>query len=281
MLLVLYLIGGAFDMKAKLGLILSALFVMLLAVGCAQTTTTTTTQNGSGEGRVVFTATDAAADMGAVSEITMTIDSVQVHSQTEGWVTVTNEDRVVNLLELKAESAHALIADAELDAGTYDQIRLDVKEVIVTDNRGEHEAKLPSNTLSFKGDLEVEANQTSSASFDFLADQSLHMTGKGEYIMAPVVKYESRDNVQVDTSNEDRVVVQGGSVENSVTVGMNAEGQVGVNIRIPANANVSIGNGRVVVDIGSAVGIGGNAQGNANGQAAGRASADTAVDVNY
>ena len=97
------------------------------------------------EGRAVFTITDAAADMGAVSEVHVTVEQVRVHSETQGWVTVSDEQQTYDLLELKAENSHALLADANLTADTYNQLRLDVSEVIVVDAEGEHEAKLPSS----------------------------------------------------------------------------------------------------------------------------------------
>lgn len=203
-----------------------------------QTETDTT-----GEGEAVFGVTDAAADMGAVSEIHMTIDSVKVRSQTQGWVTVSSTPATYDLLELKEEGRTALLAQAELPEGTYDEMELVVSSVTVVDTEGTHEATMPSNTMTFDGYLVVKEGQTATATFDILADQSLHMTEEGEYIMAPVIEVETRSNAEVDVSNEEDIAVSGGQLTTSVTIGMDIDGNVGVGLRIAADAVLSLTGG--------------------------------------
>ncbi len=208
------------------------------------------------EGRVVFTITDAAADMGAVTSVMITVDSVQVHSETEGWVTVSNEPQTFDLLKLKAEGSQELLADVTLKEGTYQQLRLDISKVLVTDAEGEHEAKLPSGELKIVGDLEVKADSTSTATFDFIADESLHVTGNGEYILAPVVQLETKTDADVEVKADKKVEVKAGKTKTSVKVGMDAEGKVGVGLGIPTQANVSIAEGKVKVEGGLGLGKG-------------------------
>ena len=45
-------------------------------------------QSAAETGRVIFTITDAAADMGSVTSVKVTVDSVSVHSASEGWAAV-------------------------------------------------------------------------------------------------------------------------------------------------------------------------------------------------
>ncbi|MBI2971490.1 MAG: DUF4382 domain-containing protein [Candidatus Aenigmarchaeota archaeon] len=231
--------------------------------GCTGTGQST---GGNQEGRAVATMADAAADMGAVSSVKVTVDSVRVHSATEGWVTISSAPHTYDLLQLKAEGKQALLADTKLDAGTYDQLRLDISSVVVTDAQGSHQAKLPSGELKIVGDLVVKANSTAAAVFDFKADESLHVTGEGQYIMAPVVQLETRQNADVTVRSSADVAVSGGSVVTNVKVGMDAQGRVGVGLGIPANANLSIGSGSTII-VGSGIGTAGSAGGSASGSA--------------
>jgi hypothetical protein len=230
------------------------IFALLLA-GCAGQGGTTQ----AGKGRAVFTMTDAAADMGAVSSVKVTVDKVSVHSAAKGWVDVSTSPVTLDLMELKrlsAESKQALLADAQLDSGNYEQVRLEISKVVVTDAQGDHEAKLPSGELKIIGNLSVQSNSTSVAAFDFIADESLHVTGKGEYILAPVVKLETRDDAEAQVQSDGHVVVTGGNVRTSINVGMDEKGNVGVGLRIPANANLSISGGVISIGPGAVSGKG-------------------------
>ncbi|MEK6809908.1 MAG: DUF4382 domain-containing protein [Nanoarchaeota archaeon] len=233
-------------------LIIGVLALFLLAVGCVPSETAT----GEQEGRVVFTITDAAADMGAVTSVMVTVDSVSVHSTTEGWLTVVNQSQTFDLLKLKAEGSQELLADVTLKEGTYQQLRLAISKVVVVDADGEHEAKLPSGELKIVGELEVKADSTSTATFDFIADESLHVTGNGEYILAPVVQLDTKTDAEVEVKEDKKVEVKGGKAKTSVKVGMDAEGNVGEGLGIPAKAKLSIGQGKVKVEDGSSLGKG-------------------------
>lgn len=242
----------------KKGLILISMILVLFLASCVPpqqmekpTEPATAEQK---EGRVVFAITDAAANMSAVTSVMVTVDSVSVHSASEGWVTVSSEPQSFDLLKLKAEASQELLADVKLKEGSYQQLRLDISKVVVVDDKGEHQAKLPSGELKIVGDLVVTAGATSTATFDFIADESLHVTGNGEYILAPVVQLETKEDAEVDVKADHKVEIKGGKVKTHVKVGMNADGNVGVGLGIPAKANVSIGQGKVKVEDGLALG---------------------------
>ncbi len=253
------------------GLLLGLLSVLILA-GCAQQGTQqgtgpygggTTAQGGggaaAGNGLAVFTITDKAADMGNVTSVKLTIDSVQIHSAASGWMTLSSATQTFDLLQLKASDAQALLAQANLSNGTYEQVRLHVSKVVVTDSSGDHEAKLPSGDLKIAGGFTVSGNKTSVATFDFLADQSLHVTGNGQYIMAPVIHLQTRENASVDASNSADVRVSGGSVRDDIEVGMDENGTIAAGARIPDNADVSIdGSGNVKVGVPPAANVSSN-----------------------
>jgi len=86
----------------------------------------------------------------------------------------------------------------------------------------------------------VVADQTSSVSFDFLASKSLHMTGSGEYVFAPVVKTESRSNADVTVGTNSVVTIGGGKVDDENTSGMDIDGSVKINFEIKANQKLNI-----------------------------------------
>ena len=196
--------------------------------------------SGQAQGRAVLTITDAAANMGSVTSVKLTIDSVKVHSSSEGWVTLSTNPKTYDLLKLKMQGKQELLLDTQINEGTYDQIRLDVSNVIVTDAKGEHETKLPSNVLKINANLVAKANQTTTANFDFVADESLHKAGNGKYILAPVIHIETRDNADVELKSENDVHVTGGIIKTNMKVGMDAEGNVGFGVRLPEDANLTI-----------------------------------------
>lgn len=255
-------------MRPISGLVVLGLLSVLILAGCAQQGTQGPGPSpgaASGTGRAVFTIADKAADMGNITSVKLTVDSVQIHSTAAGWLTLSSAQQTFDLLQLKASDAQALLAQANLSNGTYEQVRLHVSKVVVTDSSGDHEAKLPSGDLKITGGFTVKGNTTSVATFDFAADRSLHVTGNGQYIMAPVIHLQTRENASVDAGDGSNVRVSGGSVRDDVTVGMDENGTVGegreipdadvsiddsgrVRVGVPAMANVS-SNGRVVVGV--------------------------------
>jgi len=221
---------------------------------------------GYDNGRVVFAITDAAANMGSVSKVEITVDKIEAHSQTEGWITVSSTSKKYDLLELKADNKQVILADAQLNEGSYDQVRLDVSSVVVTDTDGTHEAKLPSGELKIVGGFNVSSNTTATVKFDFIADESLHITGNGQYIFAPVVQVESRNDADVNVKSNNEVEISGGRVVTNVKVGTDIDGNVGVGLHIPSNVNITIGSDNVIkigsgssnanANSGSGIGIG-------------------------
>ncbi len=197
-------------------------------------------------GRVVFAITDAAADLDSVSKVMITVDEVSAHSTTEGWTAVSSSSKTYDLIELKNNGEFAVIADEEIKVGSYDQLRLDISRVLVVDSNGEHEAKLPSSELKINSNLNVNENSTATATFDFIVDESLHITGNGKYILAPVVKVETRDNAEVQLKGNNRVEIKEGDIKTNVKVGMDVDGNVGTGLNIPSNVEIDLGSDGVI-----------------------------------
>ncbi len=194
------------------------------------------------KGRVVFSVTDAAADMSTISKIELKVSNVAIFSETEGWVTVSTAPRIFDLLKLKSEDKSEILADINADAGTYSEIRLAVDSINVTTKSGTtSEAKLPSGELKIKTALTVNPDQTASVNLDFLADKSLIVTGNGKYIFAPVVKTEVKSNANVAVNALGEVSITGGKIDDTKTVGMDVDGSVKLDFEIPKNKKIDIG----------------------------------------
>ncbi len=178
----------------------------------------------TGTGRVVFAVTDAAIGLEEYSSIILSISEIRLQSAAKGWITVSEDKKQFDLLALKRSGLNALLADVTVDAGNYNQIRLSVDKITVIEKDGAtSEAKLPSKDLRILGKLAVLDGKISSVLFDFLADKSLHMTGAGQRIFAPVIKLETRNNVNV-AINGNLVQFSEGAVSTDTTVGMNESG---------------------------------------------------------
>lgn len=259
--------------SSKLIIILVALISLLIVSGCATdendipvdeaTTADTTDQTSTGEGRLIMSITDAAADMDSVTAIRMTTGDVQAHSNTQGWVTIDAEEKTYDLLELESQNQVELMGDANVQSGQYNQIRFDIKKVIVVDAEGEHEATVPSNEYKVNVDSQVNEGENTSVEIDVLADESLHTTNEGEYMMAPVAKIEVKSNVQVNVGTDNIVVVNGGQTAASTKVGMDINGNVGTGLKVSENANISIDNG--IIKSGVGLNSSGNVKSDANG----------------
>lgn len=208
------------------------MLVAVLLIGCTQqaVSETVVVSDKDEEGLVVMTITDDAIDLVGVSGIRVTVDSIQIYSAEEGWVTVMGDEETYDLLAIR--DRQRLLAQANVDADTYTQIRLDLSSVIVEDETGAHDAILPSEKYTITADLIVLEGSTSIAVFDFLADQSLHVTEEGEYVFAPVVAVQTCTNTEV-AINENVVVATCGELVTDVTYGMDLQGNVGVNIVVP------------------------------------------------
>ena len=206
----------------------------------SEKSSTSTDSISADKGRAVFAITDAAADMGSVSEIRLTVKEVQAHSNTESWTTVSSQSKTYDLLKLKADGHLELISDTDLSIGAYNQIRFVVDKVIVVDSEGEHEAKLPSNELKINLDFEVKENSTSTIVLDFIADESLHTTGNDKYILAPVIQVETRENAEVDVKSNNKVEISSGNIKTKVKVGMDIDGNVGLGLKISKDTKLNL-----------------------------------------
>ena len=212
----------------------------------------------AGQGKVVVGITDAATSLQGVTSIMMTVDMVEVQSAMQGWVTVSSSSKQYDLIQLKKSGAVALLADANLSAGTYNQIRLTISKVLVTASGTTQEAKLPSGTLKIVGRIVVEEGKTATAVLDFKADKSLHVTGNGKFILAPVINLKTKSDASVERESDDTLKIGGGKDEDNVNAGMDEHGDTKDNFELDSNAKIEIDSQDVIRIVGQNEGGGEN-----------------------
>ncbi len=175
------------------------------------------------EGRAVFAVTDDPTALNGVSTVKITIDKVEVQSAGSGWITLSDTPKEFDLMALKSAGAAEIVADADLNAATYNKIRLNIGKVVVaTETKGDVEAKLPSDQMDFMVNVPVTAGETSTALIDFMLDDSLHAASNNQFILTPVVKLDVKTNATLSAGN--KFDMNSGTTESSTTVGMDLGG---------------------------------------------------------
>lgn len=188
----------------KIKIILPILIVGLIFVsGCTLPDGTT-----EGEGTLVMQITDRPADF-VIDSAIVTISNVEVHKAefaTEsnenegndsgskeqnqgseaGWYTVVEEAQTFDLIEIK--DIKEFLGSTELGTGRYTQIRLNVDSATVTVGGVEHELEVPSESIKLTKSFNIEANETTTLTLDFEANESIHKTGSDKYILRPTIK---------------------------------------------------------------------------------------------
>lgn len=226
--------------------------LVLVGAGCTSTSTTAVNTNippapsapstpAAVTGRAVFMVTDAASSTGSVTAVKVTVDKLEAHSVAQGWVTVSTTAKTFDLLQLKETDSAALLADANLPVGAYDQIRLNISDVQVTASNTIQTAKLPSSTLKIVGNLTVTAGQTATAEIDFKVDKSLHLTGSGKYILAPVVRLTTKSDASVKIDADEKAEVNGGATNTDETEGMDEKGEMKADFELKDKLDIDVG----------------------------------------
>ena len=169
-------------------LLLVAALAILGGSGCGSD------PSGPGTGTVRIQLTDAPTDIDAVN---LVVDEVSVRrvgdddDDDAGWEVIRTDDFTVDLLTLR-NGVFADFAEGTVPAGHYDEIRLrlDDGSNLVIDGET-HPLTVPSGMSSgykIKGPFEVPDGGEVVVLLDFDADQSIHQTGSGRYMLHPVCR---------------------------------------------------------------------------------------------
>ncbi|MEX0680428.1 MAG: DUF4382 domain-containing protein [Balneolales bacterium] len=161
---------------------------LILFTGCG-------TNSGSGTGSMTVEMADAPID--SAEAVNVFIERVEVNREgnSDSWVTLSEPQQEYDLLEL-TNGATTVIGSAELEAGTYPQIRLilsnDGHSVEVDENV--HEMFIPSGAqtgIKLNINAEIQEDIEYVLLLDFDASRSVVEAGQNDqhpYILKPVIK---------------------------------------------------------------------------------------------
>jgi len=162
--------------------------------------------NGKGKGN--------APDPTTVSTSAGSTDAV-VEEDSDGdtgdWMTwVIHKE--FDLLELQGGAFETLI-EGNLVSGKYTQVRLLVSNIDLLDNgklvystnpdENAGNMTLPSGKLKFVRPFEVIGGQTTVLDFDFIVEESIHLTGNGKAMFKPVIKLKVEHEPSGNAGNHD------------------------------------------------------------------------------
>ena len=102
------------------------------------------------------------------------------------WILLSSAEQTFDLLQLM--STEALLADTEIPAGKYTQIRLEIISATAIIDGNEFEVNVPPNKLMLHGVFDAEDGSVIFMGLDFDIDKSLHATGNGQLILRPTIK---------------------------------------------------------------------------------------------
>lgn len=173
----------------KIGFALIALVLGTVAMISCNNDSSDDFGPGQGVGKVNFYLTDAPFPVDLVAKTIVTIDKVEIRKQETDtaestFVVINEEPMVIDLLTL-SNGVTELLASVELEAGSYDMIRMHVTDskVILNDST-EFDLKVPSGSSSglkikINPSLEISNGQTADVLLDF--DVSKSFVAKGNW----------------------------------------------------------------------------------------------------
>lgn len=143
-----------------------------------------------GTATLVVHLTDTPA---AYEAVHVEVTGVEIHTNTDGWMTVPVTDTIYDLLQLQ-DSANAVLGSLIVPVGTLSQIRLILGDQnTVTVNSVVYPLSLSSQDksgLKLNIHQELSANTTYTLVLDFDASLSVIDNGNGTYKLKPVITAE-------------------------------------------------------------------------------------------
>lgn len=164
---------------------IALLALSTLFVACSQDDNNI--ENLDGKGRLTVNITDAPFPIDIVDKTVVTIDRLSIGSAAEGedegnFLVLSEEEREIDLLDL-TNGVTLELASVDIDAGTYDEIRLHVVDAKVLLKDGtEFDLKIPSGSSSglkikIAPAVTIEEGLESTVLLDFDVSKSFVMQG--------------------------------------------------------------------------------------------------------
>ncbi|HLE47887.1 MAG TPA: DUF4382 domain-containing protein, partial [Candidatus Thermoplasmatota archaeon] len=104
-----------------------------------------------------------------------------------GWFQVVNSTHTVDLKQFQG-NASAFLGEADVEAGKYTQIRIEVDEAYGIKDGARVNFTVPSGTLKITRPWTVVAGEETLLTVDFLLEESIVEKGNGGYLLKPKMK---------------------------------------------------------------------------------------------
>jgi len=176
---------------AKMRKLIYLIPVLLLFfyTGCSEDNSTNPA--GSGQGQLKISMVDSPAQYDQVNIVVTRVEVHMADSSEGSWMVVNPVPHTYDLL-LLTNGASVVLGDTFLTAGHYTQLRLILGEgsnVVV--NGDTLPLIIPSGMqtgIKLNHEFDIEPGNLYELMLDFNADQSIHVTGNGVYMLNPVIR---------------------------------------------------------------------------------------------
>lgn len=129
------------------------------------------------------------------------------------WILLSEEEQTFDLLQLI--DTEALLADKEIPAGKYTQIRLQILSATAVIDGNEFDVRVPPNKLMLHGVFNADANSIVFMSLDFDVGKSVHVTGNNQIILRPTIRLKVIEDTEVSVEDGEVEAESGETVEES------------------------------------------------------------------
>ena len=144
--------------------------------------------NIEGNGLIVIRVTDPPAP--EVDECLVTLSSIEIDRAKSGeespWITIVDEPVTFDLTEL--EELEEFLGNELVEPGLYTQIRMHVDSVTLVVDSEEQPARIPNEKIQIVRLFQVVEGEETALLLDIDGEDSLVVTGQGEFIFTPLAK---------------------------------------------------------------------------------------------
>ncbi len=169
-------------------------------------------------------------------KLTLSISQVYLHGE-GGWQTLTQNARRYDLAQLHNTQQNKTLYDALIPAGHYDQVKLYLTQVSITQKNKNQVAYLPSTELTIPLELEAKEGHTYTLLLNFNTLQSIYPAKYNEYVFAPQLEVKLHDAAP---DQEERLLEQ-------YLLGMDEQGNVEKGAHIQGGTEFRIVNNKIKV----------------------------------
>jgi len=163
---------------------LVVILVFIFFAGCSSATSSTSTGSGTTGVLELRISDDPAAQ--DIDRVEIVLQNIQIRKANGDTVPINYTSEPVNLTEI--EESEKVLASQTVDAGDYTQVQFTIDSVTIGYESQTYNAVLDTSTFGLAGKFHVTAGQTTIVVMDFEADESILVSGVGQYAFHPVVR---------------------------------------------------------------------------------------------